>query len=198
MQKILQLILEGLSGMEVTWCSARRSITWDWLSSYFLPLVIVQRTHLNTTPAVPDLDRNKPIQTMHLYTGILGHKYPFVLLLLPTHICCLPWSAWCQFYTTLLAEYVGLNYHSVKRKEFACYFSWLESCPSHQTMPNHVQGHKNEVPKPWIKICNGSLKSATVLQPCKVTGVSLFQKGPQGFLESYRLKCCMLVNSFRC
>lgn len=176
--------MEGLSGMKVTWQSARRSITWNWLSSHFIPLAVILWTHLNTIPAVPDLDRNNLIQATHPYHN--WHSRPQVLICFTSITYPLsvtsPGLSWCYFYT-LVAENVVLNYHSVKRKEFAFYFFCLESCLN-QTSSNHVQNHKNEVSKLWIKICNRSLKLATVLQPCKVTSVPVFQKGPQGFLES--------------
>lgn len=91
-KKKRQWILEGLSGMQVTRHSARRSITWDWPSSYFLPIVIIQWTYLDNASAVPDLGRNNLVQLQYVHTtvGILGHENPFAALLLPTHICCLP------------------------------------------------------------------------------------------------------------
>jgi len=139
-----------------------------------------------------DTDNTSRLQSAFQATS----THLFYFYYLPVSVAS-PDLSWCQFYT-LVAQYVGLNYHSVKTKEFASYFSCLESCPSQQTTPNHVKGHKNQVSKLRIKICHVLLRSATVLQPCKVRSVPVFQKGPQGFLESYRLKCCMLVNSFRC
>ena len=179
--------MEGLSGMKVTWHSARTSITWDWLSSYFLPLVIIQWTHLNTTSTVPDLDRNNLIQTTHAchtwhsrprvpicFTSI---TYPY---LLPLLIC-----PGVSFNTTCGRELWQAELSLCK--ECAFYFSWLEFCLSHQTMPNHVKGHKNEVSELWIKILNLSLKSSTVLQGNKCTCISKRPYGFSGGLETQML-----------
>lgn len=119
-------------------------------------------------------------QHIHTTISILSYEYPFILFLLPTHVCCFPWSGLVSVLHNTCGRECLAELLQHKKGKLTSHFSCPESCLYDQAMPDHVKGPKNEMSELWIKIFNLSLKSATVLQPCKVTCVPVFQKDPQG------------------